>query len=80
MYPGDTYLPRPIKVRSVFWPVEPQFVFMLPFMPRQYVSVTTESGRKSNSIDVESSTVSTMFGLAWFCALSGWSASKVSAA
>ena len=73
IYPGVTYRP------TVFWPGVPQFAFMLPVMSRQYLPITV-SGRKSNSIDVESSTVMTMFGLARFCALSGWSASAVGAA
>src|SRR5438105_531724 len=79
IYPGVTYLPRPVAVRSVFCPLRPQAAPILPVISRQYVP-TTLSGRKSNSIEVESSTVSMMFGCALFCTLSGSSASSVSAA
>src|SRR2546430_15564633 len=79
IYPGVTYLPRFVAVKSLFWSLRPQAAPILPVMSRQYVPMTL-SGRKSNSIEVESSTVSMMFGCALFCTFSGSSASSVSAA
>src|SRR5664279_1359232 len=62
----------------------PQDATMAPsvalLVPSRHQLSMTASGRKSESIDVESSMVITMLGGAEFCTLSGLSASLVRAA